>query len=47
MLTCSRQGVPKTAMVFDDDVDIWNDSEIQKRGVPLHACARHLYHSRL
>jgi len=40
MLTCSRQGVPKTAMVFDDDVDIWNDSEIQKawafRFMPAH-----------
>jgi 2,5-furandicarboxylate decarboxylase 1 len=23
MLTCSRQGLPKIAMVFDEDVDIW------------------------
>jgi len=28
MLTCSKQGLPKIAMVFDDDVDIWNDDRI-------------------
>jgi len=28
MLTCSKQGLPKIAMVFDDDVDIWDDSRI-------------------
>ena len=28
MLTCSKQGLPKIAMVFDDDVDIWNDERI-------------------
>jgi 4-hydroxy-3-polyprenylbenzoate decarboxylase len=25
MLTCSKQGLPKIAMVFDEDVDIWDD----------------------
>jgi 2,5-furandicarboxylate decarboxylase 1 len=29
MLTCSKQGLPKIAMVFDEDVDIWNDSRIK------------------
>ncbi|MFL5337542.1 MAG: hypothetical protein ACJ8H8_31300 [Geminicoccaceae bacterium] len=28
MLTCSKQGLPKIAMVFDEDVDIWNDERI-------------------
>src|SRR5208283_5045266 len=28
MLTCSRQTLPKIAMVFDEDVDIWNDAQI-------------------
>ena len=28
MLTCSRQTLPKIGMVFDEDVDIWNDSQI-------------------
>jgi 2,5-furandicarboxylate decarboxylase 1 len=28
MLTCSKQGLPKMAMVFDEDVDIWDDSRI-------------------
>jgi 3-polyprenyl-4-hydroxybenzoate decarboxylase len=28
MLTCSKQGLPKIAMVFDEDVDIWNDDRI-------------------
>jgi len=28
MLTCSKQGLPKIAMVFDDDVDIWNDDRV-------------------
>jgi 2,5-furandicarboxylate decarboxylase 1 len=28
MLTCSKQGLPKIAMVFDDDVDIWDDNRI-------------------
>ena len=28
MLTCSKQGLPKIAMVFDADVDIWNDERI-------------------
>ena len=28
MLTCSKQGLPKIAMVFDDDVDIWDDDRI-------------------
>jgi hypothetical protein len=26
MLTCSKQGLPKIAMVFDEDVDIWDDN---------------------
>lgn len=29
MLTGSKQGLPKLAWVFDEDVDIWNDNEIQ------------------
>ena len=29
MLTCSKQGLPKIAMVFDEDVDIWNDNRIK------------------
>ena len=28
MLTCSKQGLPKVAMVFDDDVDIWDDQAV-------------------
>lgn len=28
MLTSSKQGLPKIAMVFDDDVDIWDDNRI-------------------
>jgi 4-hydroxy-3-polyprenylbenzoate decarboxylase len=28
MLTCSKQGLPKIAMVFDEDVDIWDDNRI-------------------
>lgn len=28
MLSCSRLGLPKIAMVFDEDVDIWNDNAI-------------------
>ena len=28
MLTSSKQGLPKIAMVFDDDVDIWDDQAI-------------------
>ena len=28
MLTCSKQGLPKIAMVFDEDVDIWNDDRV-------------------
>jgi 4-hydroxy-3-polyprenylbenzoate decarboxylase len=28
MLSCSKQGLPKIAMVFDDDVDIWDDDRI-------------------
>ena len=28
MLTCSRQTLPKIAMVFDEDVDIWNDAQL-------------------
>jgi 2,5-furandicarboxylate decarboxylase 1 len=28
MLTCSKQGLPKIAMVFNEDVDIWNDQAI-------------------
>lgn len=28
MLTCSKQGLPKVAMVFNDDVDIWDDQAI-------------------
>ncbi|HEY3178037.1 MAG TPA: UbiD family decarboxylase [Casimicrobiaceae bacterium] len=28
MLTCSKQGLPKIAMVFDDDVDIWDDNRV-------------------
>jgi 2,5-furandicarboxylate decarboxylase 1 len=29
MLTCSKQGLPKVAMVFDEDVDIWDDTAVQ------------------
>ena len=28
MLTASKQGLPKVAMVFDDDVDIWDDQAV-------------------
>lgn len=28
MLSCSRLALPKVAMVFDEDVDIWNDNAI-------------------
>jgi 2,5-furandicarboxylate decarboxylase 1 len=28
MLTCSKQALPKIAMVFDADVDIWDDNRI-------------------
>src|SRR5262249_22804765 len=28
MLTCSKQGLPKVAMVFDADVDIWDDNRV-------------------
>ena len=28
MLTCSKQGLPKIAMVFDTDVDIWDDQAV-------------------
>lgn len=28
MLTCSKQGLPKIAMVFDEDVDIWDDNRV-------------------
>jgi 2,5-furandicarboxylate decarboxylase 1 len=30
MLTCSKQGLPKIAMVFDADVDIWDDERIHQ-----------------
>jgi len=30
MLTCSKQGLPKIAMVFDNDVDIWDDNRISQ-----------------
>ena len=30
MLTCSGQTIPKVAMVFDEDVDIWNDAQIRQ-----------------
>jgi 2,5-furandicarboxylate decarboxylase 1 len=29
MLTCSKQGLPKIAMVFDEDVDIWDDDAVK------------------
>lgn len=29
MLTGSKQGLPKVAWVFDEDVDIWDDNQIQ------------------
>lgn len=29
MLSCSRLALPKIAMVFDGDVDIWNDNAVQ------------------
>ena len=46
MLTCSKQGLPKIAMVFDADVDIWDDERIAAvDGVPLHARPRHDHHS--
>jgi 2,5-furandicarboxylate decarboxylase 1 len=28
MLSCSKQGLPKIAMVFDDDADIWDDDRV-------------------
>ncbi|MDF2997285.1 MAG: UbiD family decarboxylase [Xanthobacteraceae bacterium] len=28
MLTCSKQGLPKIAMVFNEDVDIWDDQAV-------------------
>jgi 2,5-furandicarboxylate decarboxylase 1 len=28
MLTCSKQGLPKIAMVFDEDIDIWDDNAV-------------------
>jgi 2,5-furandicarboxylate decarboxylase 1 len=28
MLTCSKQALPKVAMVFDEDVDIWDDQAV-------------------
>lgn len=28
MLTCSKQGLPKVAMVFNEDVDIWDDQAV-------------------
>jgi 2,5-furandicarboxylate decarboxylase 1 len=28
MLTCSKQAIPKIAMVFNEDVDIWNDNAV-------------------
>ena len=28
MLTCSKQGLPKVAMVFNTDVDIWDDQAV-------------------
>ena len=30
MLTCSGETLPKVAMVFDEDVDIWNDAQIHQ-----------------
>lgn len=29
MLTCSRQAMPKIAMVFDEDVNIWDDNAVK------------------
>jgi len=29
MLTCSKQGLPKIAMVFDEDIDIWDDDQVK------------------
>ena len=29
MLTCSKQGLPKIAMVFDEDIDIWDDNAVK------------------
>ncbi|WP_437222320.1 UbiD family decarboxylase [Planctomicrobium sp. SH661] len=29
MLTCSKQSLPKIAMVFDEDIDIWDDNAVQ------------------
>jgi 2,5-furandicarboxylate decarboxylase 1 len=29
MLTCSKQSLPKVAMVFDEDIDIWDDNAVQ------------------
>jgi 4-hydroxy-3-polyprenylbenzoate decarboxylase len=29
ILTCSRQAIPKIAMVFDEDVDIWDDNAVK------------------
>jgi 4-hydroxy-3-polyprenylbenzoate decarboxylase len=29
MLTCSKQGLPKIAMVFNEDVDIWDDNRVK------------------
>lgn len=29
MLTCSKLALPKVAMVFDEDIDIWDDNAVQ------------------
>ena len=38
MLTCSKQGLPKIAMVFDTDVDIWDDQAVARRRWPTATC---------
>lgn len=40
MLTCSRQTLPKIAMVFDEDVDIWNDAQLRQAQVFRFDAAR-------
>ena len=50
MLTCSKQGLPKIAMVFDTDVDIWDDQAVLAAMAyrymprPRHGAARRAQH---
>jgi 4-hydroxy-3-polyprenylbenzoate decarboxylase len=40
MLTCSGESLPKVAMVFDEDVDIWNDAQVYQAMVFRFSAAR-------